>query len=84
MIKDFKTGIALGRKHLAKIAMMSDRWKSRNIPAGIRTNNLLVPYYIVEDAGWYCLYVIQFPIAQSDKVHFLQFARSKINEEESS
>lgn len=83
MIENFKSGIVLGRKHLAKIAAMSDRWKNRNVPACIRANNLLVPYYIVEEGGFYCLYIIQFPITDSDKVHFLKFARSGINEEES-
>lgn len=83
MIEKFKIGIVLGRKHLAKIAAMSDRWKKRNVPASIRAANLLVPYYIVEENGWYCLYIIQFPIAERDKVHFLKFARSGINEEES-
>lgn len=82
MIKEFKTGMELGRKHHTKIAAMSDRWKNRNVPAFVRSMNLLVPYYIVEESGDYCLYVIQFPIADSDKVHFLQFARSGINEED--
>ena len=82
MINKFKTGIELGRKHLAKIASMSDRWKNRNIPAYMRSYALLVPYYLVEEQGEYCLYVIQFPICKGDKVHFLKFARSEIDEEQ--
>jgi hypothetical protein len=84
MIEKFKSGMELGRKHHTKIATMSDRWKNRKVPACIRASNLLVPYYVVEENGEYCLYVIQFPILASDKVHFLKFARSGINEEEES
>lgn len=83
MIEEFKNGIALGRKHHAKIANQSDRWKKRNVPAFIR-ENLLVPYYIVESSGFFVLHIIQFPIAAGDRVQFIPFARSAINEEESS
>ena len=82
MIEKFKIGMELGRKHLAKIAAMSDRWKNRNVPACIRSCNLLVPFYIVEEDGVFSLYIIQYPILESDRVHFLKFARSEINEEE--
>lgn len=83
MKKEFENGIALGRKHHAKIANQSDRWKKRNVPAFIR-ENLLVPYYILESGGFLVLHIIQFPIAAGDRVQFIPFARSAINEEESS
>lgn len=82
MIEEFENGIALGRKHHAKIANQSDRWKKRNVPAFIR-ENLLVPYYIVESREFFVLHIIQFPIAAGDRVQFIPFARSAINEEES-
>ncbi|MCE7061273.1 hypothetical protein [Dyadobacter sp. CY343] len=81
MIKNFESGIALGRKHHAKIAAMSDRWKRRNVPSFIR-ESLFVPYYITESEEFFELYVIQKPIDASEKVHFSQFARSSLNEEE--
>jgi hypothetical protein len=82
MTEEFKNGIKLGRKHFVEIAAHSDRWKKRNVPAFIR-ESLLVPYYIVESNGYLVLYIIQFPISSSEKVQFIPFARSEINEEES-
>jgi hypothetical protein len=80
MIEKFKAGIALGRKHFAKIAAKSERWKKRNVPVYIRSE-LLVPYYMVESNGYYELHIIQFPITASEKVKFIPFARSTINEQ---
>jgi hypothetical protein len=83
MRKEFENGIALGRKHYAKITGQSDRWKKRNVPVNIRSL-LLAPYFIVEADGYYELHVIQFPVTPSEKVQFIPFARSKINEEDCS
>lgn len=80
MTNEFKLGIELGSKHFAKIAAMSDRWKKRNVPVYIRTS-LLVSHYIVEVDGYFELFIIQFPITVSDKVHFIPFARSKVLDE---
>ena len=77
----FNEGKLLGSKHYAKIKSMSDRWKKRNVPVFIR-KALLVPYYITEVNGWHELHIIQFPISGRDKVEFIPFARSRINEEE--
>lgn len=77
----FKKGIALGRKNFAKIAAKSDRWKSRHVPIFIR-ESLFVPYYISESGEFAELHIIQLPVDNSEKVHFIQFARSDINEEE--
>lgn len=81
MRKEFEIGIAIGKNHLAKIVAMSDRWKNRNVPVFIR-HSLLVSHYIVEESGFIQLFIIQYPIKSGDKVHFIPFARSEIDEKE--
>ena len=79
----FQSGKELGRKHFAIIAAKGERWKKRNVPVYIR-ESLFVPHYAVEFNGYVELYVIQSPTLPSDKVHFILYARSKIDEEDCS
>jgi hypothetical protein len=74
-----QSGKALGRKHFAIIAAKGERWKKRNVPIYIR-ESLFVPHYFVDYNGFVELYVIQPPALPSDKVHFILYARSKIDE----
>lgn len=79
--KTIQSGKELGRKHFASIATKGERWKKRNVPAYIR-ESLFVPHYLVEFNGFKDLYIIQLPIDPRDKVQFILYARSRIDEEE--
>jgi len=72
-------GKELGRKHLDQIASKGERWKARNIPVYIR-EHLMVPYYLTEIAGIMELHVIQSPLVPGERVHFICYARSTIDE----
>lgn len=76
-----KSGKELGSKHFAAIATKGERWKKRNVPAYIR-ESLFIPHYLVEHNGFRELYIIQSPIDPRDKVSFILYARSRIDEEE--
>lgn len=82
MKETIKLGRELGRKHYAAIAAKSDRWKRRNVPGWIR-ESMFVPYYLVERGGMEELHVIHPPLRTGDKVHFIVYARSDIEEEKS-
>jgi hypothetical protein len=75
-----KIGMELGSKHLAKILSKGQRWQKRNIPLWIRTK-LLIPYYITSIEGKETLYVIQYPVAPGEKVHFYRFAQHETGAE---
>ena len=77
----FKSGKELGSKHFAFIASKGERWMKRNVPAYIR-ESLLIPHYMVEINGFRELYIIHSPIDPRDKVQFILYARSRIDEEE--
>ncbi len=79
----FKSGRELGRRHFVSIANKGERWKKRNVPAYIR-ESLFIPHYMVEFNGFRELYIIQSPIDPRDKVRFILYARSKVDEEECS
>ncbi len=69
----FETGIMLGRKHYAELKKKGSRWQSRNIPKWI-LDCLFVPYYTTELDGVEHLYIIQMPIIQNEKAHYILFA----------
>lgn len=78
MNNTFKNGTLLGRKHYAEIISKSDRWKSRHIPVQIR-EHLLKPFYISEDSeGRLTLFIIQLPILNREKVHFIPYGNIEI------
>lgn len=79
----FTTGKELGRKAYAKILLQGKRWQSRNIPQWLR-DNLLVPYYIAQVDDEEHLFMIQYPLASEEKVHFVLYARRGIKEHERS
>jgi hypothetical protein len=72
-------GKALGRKHLDQIVSKSERWKARNIPVYVR-QYLMVPYFLTEVSGLSELHVIQAPLLPGERVHFICYARSDIDE----
>jgi hypothetical protein len=69
----FNNGIELGRKHYAHLQKKGKRWKSRNIPKWM-LDSIFVPYYITELDGNRHLYIIQMPIVEGEKAHYLLFA----------
>lgn len=75
MDQQFVTGQTVGLKHFARIQAKGSRWMGRHVPAYIR-EHLLVPYYIAPDvaSSSTVLWVIQFPVASHEKVHFVRFA----------
>ncbi len=73
MESKFSTGIMLGSKHYAQMKKKGSRWQSRNIPKWM-LDNLFVPHYQTEQDGVQHLYIIQMPIAQSEKAHYILFA----------
>lgn len=75
----FESGKVLGKKHHAEILRKKQRWLSRNIPKWIFDNNLLIPYFITESDGRQHLHIIQMPLAQGDKVHFIHFVSREAN-----
>lgn len=82
MRQEFETGMAVGHKHFARITAKGSRWQSRNVPAYIR-QHLMVPYYYTHDelANSLVLWVIQSPIDDDEKVHFVRFAHDLPHEE---
>ncbi|MEZ0484300.1 hypothetical protein [Fibrella aquatica] len=75
MDQQFENGLTVGQKHFAQIQAKGSRWISRHVPAYIR-EHLMVPYYFAPGTvpGLLYLWVIQTPIAEDEKVHFLRFA----------
>ena len=82
MQNEFARGKELGRKHLAAIMQRGTKWQNRHIPIYIR-ENLLFPFFITEFGNEEHLYVIQAPVNDSEKVHFLHFARRPRDESNS-
>lgn len=80
MKETIKLGRELGRKHFAAIAAKGERWKKRNVPGWIR-QSMFVPYYVVERDNKQELHIIHPPLRTGDKVHFIVYARSEIEEE---
>ncbi|WP_211235319.1 hypothetical protein [Runella zeae] len=74
MQNEFARGMELGRKHLSAIMKRGAKWQNRHIPIYIR-ENLMYPFFITEVGTEEYLYVIQAPLNDTEKVHFLQFAR---------
>ncbi len=75
----FESGKTLGRKHFAEISTKKKRWLSRNVPKWILDNNLLLPYFITESDKKEHLHIIQMPLSQGDKVHFIHLASRETN-----
>jgi hypothetical protein len=70
---EFSNGIVLGRKHYAELKKKGNRWQSRNIPKWM-LDYLFVPYYTTELHGVEHLYIIQMPVTQNEKAHYILFA----------
>lgn len=84
MDQQFEIGQTVGRKHFARIREKGSRWMNRRVPAYIR-QHLMVPYYFAPgstDASL-GLWVIQYPITDDEKVHFVRYANDVIANEES-
>ncbi|WP_375445745.1 hypothetical protein [uncultured Fibrella sp.] len=71
----FANGQTVGLKHFARIRAKGSRWMGRNVPAYIR-EHLMVPYYFAPDVdnSVLVMWVIQYPIADGERVHFVRFA----------